>query len=77
MKEIKNQQVLSFIEYVKETEAAEVFTEFMKEVDQCDDVENSNLTMLLEKAKKDSPGAAERAAVEQAMCDGVMYHCNS
>ena len=77
MKEITNQRILTFIKYVEETQPKEVLNEFTKEIHKCDDPASANLTLMLKRAIKISPGASKRAALEHCMNQGALHHCCS
>jgi hypothetical protein len=60
--EIKDARLRAFCRYVRETEPAEVFEEFMKEVEKLkpEDHANAKLGVMLETAECNAPGFEER-----------------
>lgn len=76
LKKITNERVLCFVAYVQETEIDEVFKVFMNELEQSDNPEQANLTLMLESAKAK---VATKAGtdLQKSIYQSVLHHCNS
>jgi len=70
-------RVQAFVEYVGETEEAEVFQQFSALFKACDDPNEANLFVLLDQARRSGAGAEERAMRQRAARNLAHHHCNS
>jgi hypothetical protein len=70
-------RVQAFLEDVREDEDPDVVQEFMKLFNASSDPNETNLFVMLEKARQSGPGAKVRAVRKQAERNLARQYCNS